>query len=219
MDTFSPFESVAGRTPAPQTNVALDRELLGSATTWPGAKPPHVSQMAAQRRSGALPRPMLTSEVRLELDRWLRAGSTPQRLVRRARVVLLAAEGRSNRAIARTLHISQRTAALWRLRFSRGGVASLTVDAPGRGRKVTATTAAAGNRVLATLAMRPPGVRWSVRTLAHACGMSRASVHRLLRAAGRSTSDANSVTVADRSSEASGASLADAERVVPTPGR
>ena len=42
----------------------------------------------------------LTAEQRTTLQRWSRGRTTPARLVRRAQIVLLAAEGRQNKDIA-----------------------------------------------------------------------------------------------------------------------
>ena len=115
------------------------------------------------------------------LRTWIRAGTTPQRVARRARIVLLAAEGYSSREIAQQLGVSTHTVSLWRRRFQAGGSAALMRDAPGRGRKVT-VTADADARVRALLATPPPARRWTVRLLATAMGISRASVHRVLKA-------------------------------------
>jgi transposase len=115
------------------------------------------------------------------LERWVRAGTTPQRVAMRTRIVLLAADGASNRAIARTLNVSLRTVALWRRRYRLGGPESLWRDAPGRGRRKT-ITADAASRIRALLETPPPsGARWTIRQLAKITGISRASVHRLLR--------------------------------------
>ena len=54
-------------------------------------------------------------------------------------------------------------------------------DAPGRGRKVT-VTADADACMRTLLATPPPAGRWTVRSLATAMGISRASVHRVLKA-------------------------------------
>ncbi|HEU4689469.1 MAG TPA: helix-turn-helix domain-containing protein [Vicinamibacterales bacterium] len=112
---------------------------------------------------------------------WIRAGTTPQRVVRRARIVLLAADGCSGREIARRLGVSSHTVSLWRRRFQSAGADALVRDAPGRGRKVTVTSHAHA-RVRALLATEPPAGRWTVRALASAIGISRASVHRVLKA-------------------------------------
>jgi transposase-like protein len=50
-------------------------------------------------------------------------------VVLRARIVLLAAEGKQDLKIARQLSIVPRTAARWRSRFLRGGIAGLEHDA------------------------------------------------------------------------------------------
>jgi transposase len=115
------------------------------------------------------------------LRTWSRAGTTPQRVARRARIVLLAAEGCSSREIAQRLGVSTHTVSLWCRRFQAGGSTALMRDAPGRGRKVT-VTADADARVRALLGHPPAAGRWTVRSLATALGISRASVHRVLKA-------------------------------------
>jgi transposase len=122
---------------------------------------------------------------RRRLEAWVRAGTTPQRVARRARIVLLAAEGASARAIARRLEITPHTAMLWRRRYQREGAQTLWRDAPGRGRRPTIDPNAAP-RVRELLGTLPAdGSRWSIRRLAAATGVSRASVHRILRDVGR----------------------------------
>jgi transposase len=115
------------------------------------------------------------------LESWVRAGTTPQRLARRARIVLQAADGVPSRAIGRKLSVSPQTVELWRTRFIEGGPAMLQRDAPGRGRrplKAGESTAWLG-RLLST--PRHDGRRWTVRLLAEATGVSRTTMHRLLR--------------------------------------
>jgi transposase len=124
---------------------------------------------------------LLTDADRRVLTAWIRAGKTPQRVVRRTRIVLLVAEGRSMRDVAAQVGASTRSVALWRRRFEGGGPAALLADAPGRGRKATVTNSAR-QRLGALLAMPPPASRWTVRALAAAGGISAASVHRILKA-------------------------------------
>jgi transposase len=120
------------------------------------------------------------------LEAWVRAGTTPQRVVRRARIVLLAAEGMSARAIARRLGVSPHTVARWWRQYQKHGPATLLQDAPGRGRKAT-VGGLARTRIRALLEMAPAGGgRWTIRRLAEAAGVSRASAHRMLRAEGLS---------------------------------
>ncbi|MGV9868709.1 helix-turn-helix domain-containing protein [Rhodococcus koreensis] len=70
---------------------------------------------------------------RVELERRVRAGNTPQKVVLRAVIVLLAADGASNAAIADELGICVDTARKWRARFCAKGIKAL-VDAPRSGR-------------------------------------------------------------------------------------
>ena len=49
------------------------------------------------------PRVTLTDEQRVTLRRWSRGRTTPMRVVRRAQIVLLAAEGKQNIEIAEQL--------------------------------------------------------------------------------------------------------------------
>src|SRR5262249_15745525 len=67
----------------------------------------------------------LTPEDRAVLEARVRAPTTEQRDVFRARIILLADEGRSTRSIARTLGTMPRTVSSWRGRFAREGLAGL----------------------------------------------------------------------------------------------
>jgi transposase len=77
---------------------------------------------------------ILSDEQRAQLEAFARGRRTPARVVLRARIVLLAAQGKQDIEIARLLSIVPRTAARWRLRFLRDGIDGLEHDAarPGR---------------------------------------------------------------------------------------
>ncbi len=77
----------------------------------------------------------LSAEDRATLQRWVRAPTSPQRLVRRSRILLLLGDGFSARAAARALGVSRHTVDLWRARYQADGCEALTRDKPGRGRK------------------------------------------------------------------------------------
>jgi hypothetical protein len=64
------------------------------------------------------------------LQQWARSRSLPARQVERARVVLLAAEGKTDLEIAASLNISNQKAARWRKRFLQFNLAGLVKDAP-----------------------------------------------------------------------------------------
>jgi DNA-binding CsgD family transcriptional regulator len=87
--------------------------------------------------------PIVLSEVeRDELDRLVRAHSTPQQLALRAQIVLLAANGIGNRDSARRLGVTVQTVRCWRWRW--GGEPELALvdrlaDAPRPGTPPTFT--------------------------------------------------------------------------------
>src|SRR5262245_51388954 len=112
----------------------------------------------------------LSPEERAVLEARLRAPTTEQRQVFRARIVLLAAEGHSTRSIARELGTMPRTVSCWRGRFARQGLAGLEDKArPGPKRKYGAES---GRRILALLDEPPPKgyARWTGRLIAGALG-------------------------------------------------
>jgi transposase len=110
------------------------------------------------------------------------SGKTPQRLAVRARIVLLAAEGSSNCAIARQVGVSRPTVIACRRWFSQRGVPGLTAKSVRRrrqtGMKLTAEKEAA--LVKATLETKPPDADfWSTRAFARRHGLSHTTIHRL----------------------------------------
>ena len=112
-----------------------------------------------------------------------RLPSVPSGLAKRARMVLLAAEGMPNAQIARVAGVSLPTVIGWRDRYQQGGVAALE-DEPRSGRPPEISEA---DVVVATLVNdgRPPerlGItHWSARFLAAELGISFASVARIWR--------------------------------------
>jgi hypothetical protein len=60
----------------------------------------------------------LTATEAQQLTSWVRAGTTPQRLVRRARVILGSARGLGSRALARQEQLSRTTVRRWLARFA-----------------------------------------------------------------------------------------------------
>jgi len=117
---------------------------------------------------------------RTRLEHLEARGGTPQKIALRARIVLRAAAGRANLAIARELGVSRPTVLLWRERFARAGVPGIMADAPRPGRKRAISPEQIKVVVEATLHSRPPGqTHWSVREMAQAQGLSRMTVQRI----------------------------------------
>jgi len=128
---------------------------------------------------------VVSDEHRRTLETWIAARNTPQKVVFRARIVLMAGEGNANRRIAKDLKTSRPTVILWRRRFLEGGPTALTEDAAGRGRKPGISAAKIKRIVEATLQTKPPAAtHWSVRTMAAAQGVSPATVQRIWDAHG-----------------------------------
>jgi Homeodomain-like domain len=78
------------------------------------------------RRVPTVPPLTITDAERAELQRRVRAHTTPQRAAKRARIVLLAADGVPNRQIAPMVGRNQHTVAQWRRRFAVERLAGLT---------------------------------------------------------------------------------------------
>lgn len=127
----------------------------------------------------------LTDDQRTTLQAYARGRSLPARLVERARVVLLAAEGCQDAQIAAQLSIPRQKAARWRKRFLALGVSGLEKDAPRPGRPASITAEKVLAVVAKTTQTRPANAtHWSTRSMAQAVGISEASVRRIWKAHG-----------------------------------
>lgn len=123
---------------------------------------------------------VLTDEERRTLDRWARGRSTPARLVERAKIVLAAAAGQQSLEIAAELGCTRRTVARWRNRFATERISGIEKDRPRGGRKPSVRALKEAEILRRTTQERPPdATHWSVRTMAAAVGVSRATVHRV----------------------------------------
>src|SRR5580692_11389164 len=110
----------------------------------------------------------LKPKVRKVLEGRCRAPTTAQRDVRRARIVLLAAEGRSTRSIAEEVGVEPRIVSNWRRRFADHGLGGLS-ERPRAGKKPIYGKAT--NRRILALPDRPPPqgyARWTGPLLAEA---------------------------------------------------
>src|ERR1700733_13266739 len=132
------------------------------------------------RRQTAVVR--LTEEEASKLKEWTRRGKSEQRLVERARIILLANEGRTNEQIATELKTRTARVAKWRQRFSKDRLAGLG-DSPRSGKpaKYDETTE---RRVLELLDQAPPKgySQWNGARIAGALpGIGKDQVWRILR--------------------------------------
>lgn len=111
--------------------------------------------------------------------------NTPQKLVWRARIVLMWAAGAGVTAIVRTLGKTRKTTYRWRDRYVESGVEGLARDASRPGRRKPLSAAMIARVVEMTLREKPPAAtHWSARTLAKAVGLSHRSVQRIWAAHG-----------------------------------
>jgi len=125
---------------------------------------------------------VLSPEERLTLTEWARAKSLPLRLVQRARIITMAADGVTSQNIASQLAISRPTVQLWRERFLALRVAGLEKDAPRPGRIPSVPESKVRAIVEATLHTKPAAAtHWSTRSMAEAQGVSEATVRRIWR--------------------------------------
>jgi len=123
---------------------------------------------------------LMSSEQKRQLEAWVRAPSTPQKVVLRSRICLLAQEGQSNCQIAQQLHTSRPTVILWRKRFQEAGVAGLEHE-PARAPHVNRLEETLIKRIVeTTLQTTPPeATHWSTRALGRHLGVSHMTVARV----------------------------------------
>ena len=122
----------------------------------------------------------LTAEEEQTLRMWTRAGTTEQRLSRRAQVILCCAQGLPIRETCERCGLSQLSVFKWKKRFLERRLDGLT-DEPRPGRP--ARISAAQRLAVVDLATSEPledKTTWSMTDLAQASGLSRTTVHRIL---------------------------------------
>jgi len=123
----------------------------------------------------------ISDEDRKTLLKWKRSPTTPQKLVRRADIILAAAEGLNNKTISGRGLGSAQTVCLWRKRYAEYGIEGLEDQPkPGRPRKIGRDKTA---EIVATTLTPPEGMtHWSARRLAKQVGVSHSTVHRIWQA-------------------------------------
>lgn len=115
----------------------------------------------------------LPPEDRRRLEAWAKERTAPARLVERARILLLLAEGVGIRPAARRLHVGLNTIRRWRDRFLEAGSSGIEHDAPGRGRKPVITAERKAEIVRMTTQEQPRNAtHWSLSRMADAAGVS-----------------------------------------------
>ena len=128
------------------------------------------------------PEIVLTDDQRAQLEGYARGRRVAVRVAQRAKILLLAADGRQDKEVAERLGIVDSTAARWRHRFLVKGVAGIEKDAPRPGRKPAIPATTVREIVRKTTQESPPAAtHWSACSMARATGVSEASVRRIWR--------------------------------------
>jgi len=127
----------------------------------------------------------LESKERELLQRLSRSRSSSVRLVERSKIVLLAAEGRTNGEIAEALGITRQKVGRWRDRYHQFGLAGIEKDAPRPGRKKKIPARTVSKVVRLTTQEKPDNAtHWSRRLMAERMNISESTVGRIWRAHG-----------------------------------
>ena len=164
---------------------------------------------------------ILTDAERVELDGLVRSTKTEHRLRQRARIVLLAADGTSTRAIGRKVGCTTGTASKWRVRYAERRLAGLD-ETGNRGNPPKYTTDTT-RRILRVLDLRPPDGhgRWTGPLIAKALGdVDVQQVWRVLRAqkidlaARKSWCESNDPEFAAKAAEVVGLYMAPPENAI-----
>jgi len=128
---------------------------------------------------------ILSDAERKTLTKWSRGRSTPARLVLRAKIVLAAAENKTNERIAEELGASKPTVGRWRTRFAALRTAGIEKDASRPGRTSSLSAETVTRIVEKTTRERPEAAtHWSTRSMAKVVGVSKDTVRRVWAAHG-----------------------------------
>jgi transposase len=127
---------------------------------------------------------VLSDDERAQLESWARRRRSAAGLALRSRIVLAAAEGASNVALAERLGVARSTVRMWRNRFAERRLDGL-VDEPRPGRPRTVSDTDVERLITETLESTPKdATHWSTRSMATHLGMSQSTVSRVWRAFG-----------------------------------
>ena len=128
---------------------------------------------------------VIPEKDQVELESIVRKGKTPQKLARRARIILLSAIGVPAGQIVPQLGTSIPTITRWRTRYQTDGIKGLLNDRSRPGRKKQIEDSKVREVVERTLKEQPlNATHWSTRSMAAEVGLSSASVQRIWKAHG-----------------------------------
>jgi len=136
------------------------------------------------RRGRIAPAVSLTEDERSQLESYVRSRSMPAGLNARIRIILLAADGLSNKEISETVNLSRASVGKWRNRYCEKGLQGLHDELrPGRPRSVLDEHVS--ELIHKTITSKPEGAtHWSTRAMADETGLSHMTVSRVWRTFG-----------------------------------
>lgn len=126
----------------------------------------------------------LAPDIKEQLQSMARSRSLPHGFVRRAEIVLMAAEGMSNKSIAEKIGLSPYMVGIWRKRFIQQGLMGLYDEGkPGGPRSISDEHIA--QLIRKTLKTKPKdGTHWTCRSMAKETKLSKSTVHRVWKGFG-----------------------------------
>lgn len=122
--------------------------------------------------------PVLSNDQRQELERRKKSRILPQKIILRAKIILMTSEGESNSAIAKILHTSRPTVIHWRNAFIEEGLNGLE-DLPKPGRPPVLSDKTVKEIISSTMIKPKNATQWSTRMMAREKGVSHMTVHRI----------------------------------------
>ncbi len=127
----------------------------------------------------------LTQKQRATLQQWSTGRKVAGRQAQRAKMILRAAEGRSNQEIATRLGVKVHTVGRWRQRFAELGIQGIDKDLPRAGRPRQQRERIQSEIIGKTTQETPANATdWSTRSLAKEVGVGQSMVHRVWKANG-----------------------------------
>ena len=135
------------------------------------------------------PRIVLSKQEKRTLEKWASTRSTSVRMRERARIVLMAAEGMTNKSIAAQLGMDTNKVGRWRSRVAAEGTACIGKERPrgaNHGGKNTEVQAQLRSKVIEATTQTTPkdATHWSCRSMARHLGTTHSFVNRVWRAHG-----------------------------------
>ena len=126
---------------------------------------------------------VLSAQERVQLQRWAQRAKTAQYLALRAKIVLRAADGGTDKQIAAELGLDASTVQRWRARFTERRLNGLQ-DEPRPGRPPSITLDQVEDVIIATLESTPGpqaggDTHWSRASMAERSGLSKSTIGRI----------------------------------------